>query len=182
MFGDIERERMENIFKQHIGDRKSARLIVVDQGSRPGRALVRSNDAEGVGEDVKIETLIIDHHQCEEWPAESMHLTACHSSPICTSSLLTYLTCYPLHKDVPLDCDWAAVVGIFGDLGQSEIKFGDTKNGWPVTKEMIALGEAAKREGKKTLGDAVSLLNARERLFECRIHESHISIDSSKNG
>lgn len=152
---------MEAMFRDNIGEKKEARLIVVDQGSRPSRPLVRSNDAEGVGENVKISTLIVDHHQSTEWPEESLHLTACNSSPICTSSLLCYLTCYPLHKDVPLDCDWAAIIGIFGDLGQSEIKFGDSKGVWPVTEEMLTLANAVKREGKKSLGDAVSLLNAR---------------------
>lgn len=58
--------------------------------------------------------------------------------------------------------DWLALVGVFGDLGSNEIRFGESKGGWPVTKQMSHLGVALKREGRKTISDAVSLLNARE--------------------
>jgi len=151
---------MEESLRTRINSEEEVAMIVVDQGSRPGRALVRSNDPEGVP--AKVSTLIIDHHQATAGPDQSTFLNACNSSPICTSSLLSYLTCYPLHPDIPTSTDWAAIVGIFGDLGQSEIRFGDPKGTWPVTSEMIKLGEAAKKYSKKTIGDAVSLINARK--------------------
>lgn len=91
-----------------------------------------------------------------------MPLTACQSPPISTSSLLTYLTCVPLVPSARERIDWLALVGVFGDLGSNEIRFGDAKGGWPVTKEMSHLGVALKREGRKNISDAVSLLNARK--------------------
>lgn len=53
-------------------------------------------------------------------------------------------------------------MGIFGDLGPSEIKFGDVEGPWPVSEEMLRLGATIRVVKKKALSDSVSLLNARE--------------------
>jgi single-stranded DNA-specific DHH superfamily exonuclease len=162
---DSERSRLEETLRNCFPDAtapQEAAIIIVDQGSRPARPVVRSNAEEGCGEHVHVKTLIIDHHQATEWPEEAQYVTACRSSPISTSSLLTYLICFPLHADVPTTCDWLALIGIFGDLGPSEIKFGDESGEWPVTQEFFVLKDACKREGKKNISDAVGMLNARE--------------------
>lgn len=52
-----------------------------------------------------------------QFPPQATVLTACNSSPIATTSLLTYLTCLPLHPQVREKTDWAALMGVIGDLG-----------------------------------------------------------------
>jgi hypothetical protein len=49
-----------------------------------------------------------------------------------------------------------ALLGVYGDLGSSTVKFG--KDGWGCGE----LAEQEKKWTKKRLGDAVSMLNARE--------------------
>ena len=137
-------------------ERQQVRVIVMDQGSRPGPPLVRSTAV-----DADVRTLIIDHHMSDAWPDEAQVLTACHSPPISTSSLLTYLACRPLHPDIPKATGWYAILGVFGDLGPNEIAWGDTRGSWPVCEELIELGEICKAIGKKPLTSAVSALNAR---------------------
>lgn len=78
-------------------------------------------------------------------------LTACHHEPVATSALLSYILCSPLHKKVASRLDWLACMGTIGDLGTSfkwERPFPDMK-------------ECFKKHTKKTMNDAVSLLNAR---------------------
>lgn len=92
------------------------------------------------------------------------YVTGCDAQPVPTTSLLAYITCWPLHPKIPLDCDWAALIGIAGDLGLSTVQFGDLDGEWPVSREMMQLGQACKRETKKGITDSVALLNARASL------------------
>ncbi|GAA99056.1 uncharacterized protein L969DRAFT_94239 [Mixia osmundae IAM 14324] len=139
-------------------------VIVVDQGSRPGPPLY---DAEHCKQaQIDVQCLIIDHHQSSEWPDGAQVLTACDAQPIATSSLLSYLLCYPLHPQAPAGNDWVAVLGLFGDLGPSEVKFGDPQGVWPVSTEMMMLAASIKRESKKKISDAVGALNAPRRTAE----------------
>lgn len=179
---DTERDKLETVIKDRCreGQADQARIVIVDQGSRPGRPIVRSKSNDGVGENITVETLIIDHHQSTQWPEESTYVTACHSSPICTSSLLTYLLVSTLHSDLLEDCAWPALIGIYGDLGQSEIKFGKIDGVWPITKEMLLLGNTAKIQGKKELGEAVGMLNAPRRTGDFNVIDAWKAILSAR--
>ena len=63
----VEQERLEKTITENQADfppnAREARIIVVDQGSRPGPPLVRES---AVG--AHIRTLIIDHHMSDKWP------------------------------------------------------------------------------------------------------------------
>lgn len=112
-------------------------------------------------------------------------MTACNAQPICTSSLLSYLVCCPLHPSVEVDLAWFSIIGIFGDLGQQAIDFKrlvadpDGDSAWPDCQELRSLSAACvvatrviadrsscKEYGKKALGEAVSRLNAPRRTPE----------------
>lgn len=80
-------------------------------------------------------------------------MTACHSPPVATTSLLTYLICEELHPDVRRQCDWLAVAGTIGDLGTT-IK-------WEPPFPNMA--QCLKKYTKKGLNDCVSLLNGPRR-------------------
>jgi hypothetical protein len=72
---------------------------------------------------------------------------------VVTSSLLTYLICEPLHHDVAEECDWLAIIGTHGDLGNTfkwEAPFPDMK-------------DALKRYSENLINEAVSSLNAPRR-------------------
>lgn len=188
LFSPIEQNRLESLINSSLAqDRKQqdsapstssspphfgtsskrpVRVIIVDQGSRPGPPLVRKTEIES--DDLK--TLIIDHHMSTSWPEESIVLTACNSAPIATSSLLTYLTCAPLHPDIPRLTMWYAILGVFGDLSPSEINWGDPNSEWPASQEMIDLGEEVKRIGKKPLSSAVGAINARKLSLSASFH------------
>ena len=120
-------------------------IFVLDQGSRSGPPVI----------DTSHQALIIDHHHANpsDFPANSTHVTACDSPPVATSSLLTYLLCFPLHPSVPTECDWLCVVGTYGDLGNT-LK-------WQAPFPDMAA--CLKKHTKKTLNDIVSLVNAPRR-------------------
>lgn len=133
-------------------------IIVVDQGSGPAPPVVDSPD---------VKSLIIDHHLSDEFPKNALvsnlvlsigyhtHgpqvVSACHYPPVATSSLLTYEICKSLHPDVAPSCGYMCAMGTHGDLGNTlkwEPPFPDMK-------------EVFKIHTKKSINDAVSLLNAR---------------------
>ncbi|EMC94784.1 hypothetical protein BAUCODRAFT_36045 [Baudoinia panamericana UAMH 10762] len=123
-----------------------AYIFVIDHGSRPGPPVVASAGTI---------SFIIDHHYATEsdFPDRSEHVTACHSPPVATSSLLTYEICRPLHPGVQDRCDWLCIVGTHGDLGNTlkwEAPFPD-------------MSQALKKYTKKVLNDVVSLVNAPRR-------------------
>lgn len=98
----------------------------------------------------------------DSFPSESIVLSACRSHPICTTSLLVYLTCKTLHQDLKSLTMWYAILGVFGDLSPSEINWGKKGAEWPASREMVELGEEVKRIGKSGLSKAVGALNARQ--------------------
>lgn len=122
-----------------------AYIFVVDHGSRQAPPLIQDDH---VG-------LIIDHHFATptDFPQGAAHVTACNSPPVATSSLLTYEICKPLHPQVASKCDWLAIVGTHGDLG-------NTLKWEPPFPDMR---EPLKRYTKKALNDVVSLVNAPRR-------------------
>ncbi|KAI4146070.1 MAG: hypothetical protein L6R39_003604 [Caloplaca ligustica] len=119
-------------------------IIVVDQGSGPAPPVVDSPD---------VKSLIIDHHLSDEFPKNALVVSACHYPPVATSSLLTYEICKSLHPDVAPSCGYMCAMGTHGDLGNTlkwEPPFPDMK-------------EVFKIHTKKSINDAVSLLNAPRR-------------------
>lgn len=121
-------------------------VFVLDQGSRPGPPIVSNPNTT---------TLIIDHHHATptDFPTSSVHVTACTSPPVATSSLLTYTLCTPLHPSIATETAWLAIVGTHGDLG--------TNLKWlPPFPDMTA---PFKQHTKKLLNTIVSLINAPRR-------------------
>ena len=80
-------------------------------------------------------------------------VSACHYPPVATSSLLTYEICRPLHPDVEAQCGYLCAMGTHGDLGNT-LKW---RSPFPDMTEVF------KSFSKKTINDAVSLINARMR-------------------
>lgn len=124
---------------------KPSYIFVLDQGSRKSPPVI----------DLPHKALVIDHHYAldDDFPEHSLHVTACDSPPVATSSLLTYLICRELHGQVGSTCDWLCVMGTHGDLG-------NTLKWEPPFPDMTA---AFKRYTKKATNDAVSLINAPRR-------------------
>ena len=122
-----------------------AYIFVLDQGSRKSPPVI----------DLPHEALVIDHHYAldDEFPKNSIHVTACNSPPVSTASLLTYLICRELHEDVSTTCDWLCIMGTHGDLG-------NTLKWEPPFPDMAM---AFKKYTKKAINDAVSLINAPRR-------------------
>ena len=78
-------------------------------------------------------------------------VSACHCPPVATSALLTYEVCKPLHEDVAAKCGYLCAIGTHGDLGNS-LK-------WiPPFPDMA---ETFRTYSKKSINDAVSMINAR---------------------
>lgn len=124
---------------------KPAFLFVLDQGSRQSLPLI---DGPHRG-------IVMDHHYAleDDHPADALHVTACNCPPVATSSLLTYMICRELHKEVEEKCDWLCAMGTHGDLGNTikwEPPFPDMK---PTFKKYT----------KKAINDTVSLINAPRR-------------------
>ncbi|TCD63557.1 hypothetical protein EIP91_005228 [Steccherinum ochraceum] len=124
-------------------------VIAVDQGSRGGGPLLESTD----GGEVKC--LVVDHHWSKEFPDGALVLSAAQSPPVATSSTLAYVLCCPLHSKVCDVSDYLCAIGTMGDLG-SNMKWEDP---WPVED----MKSCIKKYGKKTLSDAVRLVNAPRR-------------------
>ncbi|KAK6957542.1 hypothetical protein Daesc_000329 [Daldinia eschscholtzii] len=120
-------------------------IFVLDQGSRKSPPVIDSPH----------KALIIDHHWSveDDFPEGSEHVTACHSPPVATSSLLTYYICNELHEKVHSQCDWLCAMGTHGDLG-------NTLKWEPPFPDMKA---TFKTYTKKAINDAVSLINAPRR-------------------
>lgn len=131
------------------------RCLVLDQGSRPGEALLPG-----------VETLIIDHHLSDSFPAGATVLSACHSLPVATTSLLAYeLSCTlvpTLRGSAPTGL--SALIGAYGDLGSAKLAFGDPDQPWPAS-----LAGLEKKLTKTALGKAVALLNAPRRTPEFQV-------------
>lgn len=124
---------------------KPAFIFVLDQGSRQSPPLIEAPHR----------AIVIDHHYAEEkdHPQDALHVTACNSPPVATSSLLTYLICLDLHEQVRERCDWLCAMGTHGDLGNA-IKWEPPFPGMKATFKMYT---------KKAVNEAVSLINAPRR-------------------
>ena len=119
-------------------------VVVLDQGSREGPAIIDNPEAK---------TLILDHHLSDVFPDRALVVSACHFPPVATTSLLTYEICKSLHPSISTDCAYLACVGTHGDLGNTlkwKLPFPD-------------MTETFKVHTKKSINDAVSLLNAPRR-------------------
>lgn len=136
--------------RQAMAAHEPAYIFVLDQGSCKSAAPVIDDDGCS-------RALVIDHHWAgpdgDDFPAGAEHVTASHSPPVATSSLLTYHVCAALHADVAGRCDWLCVMGTHGDLGNA-LKWE------PPFPDMRATFKA---HTKKALNEAVSLLNAPRR-------------------
>ncbi|KAM3418372.1 hypothetical protein BST61_g4369 [Cercospora zeina] len=134
-----------DVERQRIAALNPAYVFVIDQGSRAGPPLV----------DVPHTGLVIDHHFAtpSDFPEGCSYVTACHSPPVATSSLLTYHICEALHAGVASTCDWLCVVGTHGDLGNT-LQWGE-----PFPDMSATL----KKYKKKVLNGVVSLVNAPRR-------------------
>lgn len=141
-------------------------IFVLDQGSRPGPPVIDGDH----------NALIIDHHYATEddFPKDSLHVTACNSPPVATSSLLTYLLCEPLHDRVAEVCDWLCVVSTVSskdgrsltDILYLSIQVGthaDLGNTIKWESPFPDMKECLKKYTKKVLNDVVSLINAPRR-------------------
>jgi len=131
--------------RERMSKHDPAFVFVLDQGSRASEPLVSNEHT----------CLVIDHHHAtaSDFPTNASYVTACNSPPVSTSSLLTYLLCLPLHPSVEESCNWLAIVGTHGDLG-------NTLKWKPPFPDMSA---PLKQYTKKTLNDIVSLINAPRR-------------------
>lgn len=138
------------------------RCVVLDQGSRPGEALVPG-----------VDTLIIDHHLSDSFPEGATVLSACHSLPVATTSLLVYelsSTLVPaLRGSGPTGL--AALIGAYGDLGAGKLKFGSDDEPWPAS-----LAPVEKKLTKSALSKSVALLNAPRRTPEFRVQDAYSAL------
>lgn len=137
-------------------------IIVLDQGSRNGPALVPGAEHGWKSDrDDAIHTMVVDHHWLPEGdggPEGCLMLNACHHKPVATASLLTWVLCRPLWSGCEQDkaedlIDYVAVLGTMGDLSVNV----DWDPPFPdLTPEV-------KKWSKKRLGSAIALLNAPRR-------------------
>lgn len=139
-------------------------IIVLDQGSRNGPALVPGAEHGWKSErEDAVRTMVVDHHWLAEGspgPEGCLMLNACHHKPVATASLLTWVLCRPLWSPhAPASAspetliDYVAVLGTMGDLSVNV----DWDPPFPdLTPEV-------KKWTKKRLGSAIALLNAPRR-------------------
>lgn len=128
-----------------MADHSPDYIFILDQGSRRAPPVI----------DAPHKALLIDHHHVDndDFPAGAQWINACHYPPVATSSLLTYKICSSLHDEVASQTAWLCAIGTHGDLGNTlkwEPPFPDMK-------------ETFKQHTKKSINDAVSLLNAPRR-------------------
>lgn len=124
--------------------KKPAYIIVLDQGSR---------QAPPVIDDPATKSLIIDHHLSDTFPERASVVSACHYPPVATTSLLAFEICKTLHPSIAESCAYLACIGTHGDLGNT-LKW---------SSPFPDMSETFKTYTKKSINDAVSLLNAPRR-------------------
>ena len=81
-------------------------------------------------------------------------LSAARYPPVATSSALAYVLCRYMHPDIREQTDYLCAIGTMGDLG-ANMKW---EAPWPAED----MRRCIQQYGKKTLSDAVRLVNARE--------------------
>jgi nanoRNase/pAp phosphatase (c-di-AMP/oligoRNAs hydrolase) len=124
--------------------KKPSYSIVLDQGSRAALPVV---------DDPNTKSLILDHHLSDEFPKNAVVASACHYPPVATTSLLTYEICKTLEPTIAESCAYLCCIGTHGDLG-------NTLKWAPPFPDMSSCFKA---HTKKSINDAVSLLNAPRR-------------------
>ncbi|KAI0484843.1 DHH family protein [Xylariaceae sp. FL0804] len=147
-----------------MGLHEPAYVFVLDQGSRKSPPVI----------DAPHQALVIDHHWAldDDFPEAAQHVTACHSPPVATSSLLTYHICSALHGEVARTCDWLCAVGTHGDLG-------NTLKWEPPFPDMRATFKA---HTKKAVNEAVSLLNAPRRTAAFGVRDAWAALLAAATG
>lgn len=119
-------------------------IIVLDQGSRQGPPVIDNPECK---------SLIVDHHLSDDFPQNATVASACHFPPVATTSLLTYEICKILDPSIADSCAYLCCIGAHGDLG-------NTLKWLPPFPDMAG---TFKTHTKKSINDAVSLLNAPRR-------------------
>ena len=142
--------------------RDPAYVIVLDQGSIKAPPVVDLPSAK---------SLIIDHHLSDHFPEGAQVVSACHYPPVSTSSLLTYEICKSLHPNIASDCAYLACIGTHGDLG-------NTLKWAPPFPDMR---ETLKTYTKKSINDAVSLVNAPRRTAKYDVITAWTALLASKD-
>ncbi|EXJ57508.1 hypothetical protein A1O7_07856 [Cladophialophora yegresii CBS 114405] len=130
--------------REAMAAKDPAYVIVLDQGSIAAPPVVDLPSTK---------SLIIDHHLSDHFPNDAQVVSACHYPPVSTSSLLTYEICKTLAPAIATDCAYLACIGTHGDLGNT-LKWSPP---FPDMKETF------KTYTKKSVNDAVSLVNAPRR-------------------
>ena len=130
--------------REQMAKMKAEYIIVLDQGSRAAPPIVEQKSTR---------SLVIDHHLSNDFPQRAEVVSACHYPPVSTTALLTFELCKGLHPSVYETCAWLACIGTHGDLGNT-LKWNPP---FPDMKETF------KTHSKKSINDAVSLLNAPRR-------------------
>ena len=130
--------------RQEMTNKDASYVIVLDQGSIKALPIVDTPNAR---------MLLLDHHLSDAFPEKTEVVSACHYPPVATSSLLTYEICKTLHDDLPESLAYLACIGTHGDLGNT-LKWN------PPFPDMTA---TFKQHTKKSINEAVSLLNAPRR-------------------
>jgi nanoRNase/pAp phosphatase (c-di-AMP/oligoRNAs hydrolase) len=124
--------------------KKPGHSIVLDQGSRAAPPVV---------DDPNTKSLILDHHLSDEFPKNAVVASACHYPPVATTSLLTYEICKTLEPTIAESCAYLCCIGTHGDLG----------NALKWAPPFPNMSSCFKVHTKKSINDAVSLLNAPRR-------------------
>lgn len=151
--------------REFVSKEAPSYIFVLDQGSRRTGPLYGEPHT----------CLIIDHHFAEEggFPEGAEYVTAHDCPPVATSSLLTYNICLFLHSELEEKISWLAALGTHGDLG-------NTLKWQPPFPDMTT---TFKKHSKKSVNDAVALVNAPRRSAAYNVEaawEAVISVDNPK--
>jgi len=159
-------QKGSNIHSQQEREAMSAEnpayVIVLDQGSVAAPPVTDSPAAK---------SLIIDHHLSDHFPESAKVVSACHYPPVSTSSLLTYEICKTLAPDLASSCAYLACIGTHGDLGNT-LKWAPP---FPDMKETFKI------HTKKSINDAVSLVNAPRRTAKYDVITAWTALLASKD-
>ncbi|KIV79824.1 hypothetical protein PV11_07371 [Exophiala sideris] len=130
--------------REAMAAKDPAYIFVLDQGSVAAPPVVDLPNTKSI---------IIDHHLSDHFPEGAQVVSACHYRPVSTTSLLIYEICKTLAEGIESSCAYLACIGTHGDLG-------NTLKWAPPFPDMK---EAFKIHTKKSINDAVSLVNAPRR-------------------
>ncbi|KAF2855105.1 DHH phosphoesterase [Plenodomus tracheiphilus IPT5] len=148
--------------KEAVMAKSPSYIFVLDQGSRRTPPIIEPPH----------QCLVIDHHFADEggFPEGAEYVTAHDCPPVATSALLTYNICLPLHPDLNDKISWLAALGTHGDLG-STIKWE------PPFPDMV---ETFKQHPKKSINDAVALVNAPRRSAAYNVRDAWDAVKAAQ--